>query len=110
MKELKLSSSAILLQCSSPSFAELILHTWSVLDRYVRRDSDQLTHFRVTNGLGVLFSKTSSRAPGEKPLSTKEGDGSACQSTTPVLLLLGTSKKEARKLSSGFPKSKCANS
>lgn len=83
VKELKLSSLTILLQCSSPSFAELILHTWSVLDRYARQDSNQLTKFGVTNWLGVLFSETSSRAPGEKLLSTKEGEGSACQSTTP---------------------------
>lgn len=83
VKELKLSSSHILLQCSSPSFAELILHTWSVLDRYLRQDSNQLMHFGVTNRLGVLFSKTSSHAPREKTLSMKEGDGSACQSMMP---------------------------
>lgn len=84
VKELKLSSLAILLQCSSPPpKAELILHTWSVLDRYARQDSDQLTYFGVTNRLGVLFSETSSCAPGEKPLSTKERDSSACQSTMP---------------------------
>lgn len=74
---------AIMPQCSSPSFAELILHTWSVLDRYVRQDSDQLTNSGVTNQLAVLFSETSSHAPGEKPLSMKERDGSACQGTTP---------------------------
>lgn len=110
MKELKLSSSATLLQCSSPTFAELILHTWSVRDRYARQDSDQLTHFGVTNWLGVLFSEISSHAPGEKPLSMKEGDSSACWSMSLVLLLLGTSKEEARNLSSGFPKSKSVNS
>lgn len=55
--ELKLSSLATLLQCSSPSFAGLILHTWSVLNRYLRQDSDQLTHFGVTIQLGVLFSR-----------------------------------------------------
>lgn len=82
MEKLKFSCLSILLQCSSPSFAELILHTWPAPDRYLRQDSDQLTHFEVANWLGVLFPELSSSAPGEKPLSMKEGDGSACRSMT----------------------------
>lgn len=82
MNELKFSSLSIPLQCSRPSFAELILRTWSVPDRYLRQDSDQLTHFEVANWLRVLFPGLPSSAPGEQALSMKEGDGSACLSMT----------------------------
>lgn len=110
VKELKFSSLSILLQCSSPSFAELILHTWSVPDRYLRQDSDQLTHFKVANWLWVLFPELSWSAPGEKPLSMKEGEAQRVGAWRLVLLLLGTSEEEVRNFLQAFLNQKCVNS
>lgn len=49
VKELKFSPPVSTLQRSSHRVcAEIMLHTCSVLDRYARQDSNQLTHFVVT--------------------------------------------------------------
>lgn len=110
VKELKLSSSASILRCSSPTFAELILHTCSAPDRYARQDSNQLTHFRAANRPGVLFSETSSHARERSRRARRKETAQRVGARCLVLLLLRTSGEEMRKLSSGFPNWKCANS
>lgn len=103
VKELKLSSSASILRCSSPTFAELILHTCSAPDRYARQDSNQLTHFRAANRPGVLFSETSSHARERSRRARRKETAQRVGARCLVLLLLRTSGEEMRKLSSGFP-------
>lgn len=84
VKELKLSPPASTLQHSSHRVcAEIMLHTCSVLDRYARQDSNQLTHFVVTKAESA---ENSSRT-GRKERAQRVG--AQCQ----VLLRLCTSEK-----------------